>query len=74
MVSMNIYFQPPCHGRGHLPLDQDAQSLIQLVLEYLQVWIFTSSLGNMLPEAFSSSGQTIPILLAFLPSRSVPSL
>jgi len=28
-----IYFQPPCHGQGHLPLDQVAQSPIQPGLE-----------------------------------------
>jgi len=28
--------QPPCHGQGHLPLDQVAQSPIQPGLEHCQ--------------------------------------
>ena len=31
-----IWFQPPCHGQGHLPLDHIAQSPIQSVLEHFQ--------------------------------------
>lgn len=27
------YFQLVCHGQGHLPVDQDAQGLIQTGLE-----------------------------------------
>jgi len=33
-----IWFQPPCHEQGHLPLDQVAQSSIQLGLEHCQGW------------------------------------
>jgi len=31
-----IWFQPPCHEQGHLPLDQVAQSSIQPDLEHCQ--------------------------------------
>jgi len=31
-----IQFQPPCHGQGHLPLDQVAQSPIQPGLGHCQ--------------------------------------
>jgi len=31
-----IQFQPPCHGQGHLPLDQVAQSLSQPGPEHFQ--------------------------------------
>jgi len=31
-----IWFQLPCHGQGHLPLDQVARSPIQPGLEHLQ--------------------------------------
>jgi len=31
-----IWFQPPCHKQGHLPLDQVAQSSIQHGLEHFQ--------------------------------------
>jgi len=31
-----IWVQPPCHERGHLPLDQAAQSSIQPGLEHFQ--------------------------------------
>jgi len=31
-----IWFQPPCHKQGHLPLDQVAQSSIQPGLEHFQ--------------------------------------
>ena len=30
------YFQPLCHGQGHLPLDQVAQSPVQPGLEHFQ--------------------------------------
>jgi len=33
-----IQFQPPCHGQGHQPPDQAAQSHIQPGLECLWVW------------------------------------
>ena len=32
----DIWFQPPCHGQGHLPLEQGAQSSIQPGLEHCQ--------------------------------------
>jgi len=31
-----ISFQPPCHGQGHLPVDQVAQSPVQPGLEHCQ--------------------------------------
>jgi len=31
-----IWFQPPCHEQGHLPLDQAAQSSIQPAFEHCQ--------------------------------------
>jgi len=31
-----IWFQLPCHGQGHLPLEQGAQSSIQPGLEHFQ--------------------------------------
>lgn len=31
-------FEPSYHWQGRLPLDQDAQSTIQLVLEHCQKW------------------------------------
>jgi len=31
-----IWFQPPCHEQGHLPLDEVAQSSIQPGLEHCQ--------------------------------------
>jgi len=31
-----IWFKPPCHGQGHLPLDEVAQSPIQPGLEHSQ--------------------------------------
>ena len=33
-----IWFQPPCHGQGHLPLDQVAESPIQTGLECIKGW------------------------------------
>jgi len=45
-----IWFQPPCHEQGHLPLDQVAQSSIQPGLEHFQeggIYIF--------------SGQPVPV-------------
>ncbi|EOA97032.1 hypothetical protein Anapl_17450, partial [Anas platyrhynchos] len=41
---------PPCHGLGHLPLDQVAQSPIQPGLEHLQGW-----------GTHSFSGQPVPV-------------
>jgi len=31
--TLQITFHPPCHGQGHLPLDQVAQSPVQPDLE-----------------------------------------
>jgi len=45
-----IKFQPPCHGQGHLPLDQVAQSPIQPGLEHCQ--------GG---DSHSFSGQPVPV-------------
>jgi len=41
-----IEFQPPCHGQGHQPLDQTAQSPIQPGLECLQGWGVHNLLGQ----------------------------
>jgi len=45
-----IWFQPPCHEHGHLPLDQVAQSSIQPGLEHCQ--------GG---GTHSFSGQPVPV-------------
>jgi len=45
-----IWFQPPCHEQGHLPLDQVAWSSIQPGLEYFQ--------GG---SSHSFSGQPVPV-------------
>jgi len=45
-----IWFQPPCHGQGHLPPDQVAQSPIQPGLEHCQ--------GG---DSHSFSGQPVPV-------------
>uniref|UniRef100_A0A8C3PLQ6 Uncharacterized protein n=1 Tax=Calidris pygmaea TaxID=425635 RepID=A0A8C3PLQ6_9CHAR len=45
-----IEFQTPCHGQGHLPLDQVAQSPIQPGLEHLQGW-----------GSHNFSGQPVPV-------------
>jgi len=45
-----IFFQPPCHGQGHLPLDQVAQSPVQAGLEHLQE-------GGI----YNFSGQPVPM-------------
>jgi len=37
----------PCHGQGHLPPDQFAQSLVQPGLEHFQEGAATASLGNL---------------------------
>ena len=42
--------QPPCHGQGHLPLDQVAQSPIQPGLGHCQGW-----------GSHSLSGQPVPV-------------
>ena len=42
-----IQLQPPCHGQGHLPLDQAAQSLIHPDLEHFQGGLSTISPGNL---------------------------
>jgi len=39
--------QGPCHGQGHLPLDQVAQSPIQPGLEHSQGGASTAPLGNL---------------------------
>jgi len=45
-----IWFQHPCHGQGHLPLDQAAPISIQPGLEHCQ--------GG---GSHSFSGQTVPV-------------
>jgi len=59
----------PCHGQGHLPLDQVAQSPIQPGLELLQGGASTASLGNLL--------QCLTTLIVknffFIPSLNLPS-
>ena len=45
-----IQFQPPCHGQGHLPLDQVAQSPVQPGVEHCQ--------GGC---SHSFSGQPVPV-------------
>jgi len=45
-----IWFQPPCHGQGHLPLAQAIQSPIQPGLEHCQ--------GG---GSHSFSGQPVPV-------------
>jgi len=42
-----IWFQPPCDEQGHLPLDQVAQSSIQLALNTAREGAATASLGNL---------------------------
>jgi len=42
--------QPPCHGQGHLPLDQVAQISIQPRLEPFWGW-----------DIYSFSGQPVPV-------------
>jgi len=42
-----IEFQPPCHGQGHLKLEQVAQSPIQPGLERFQWWGTMTPLGNL---------------------------
>jgi len=46
-TSKFIWFQPPCHGQGHLSLDQVAQSSIHPGLEGFQEGAATASLGNI---------------------------
>ena len=43
------WFQPPCRGQGHLPLDQVVQSPVQPGLEHCQGGASTASLGNLCP-------------------------
>ncbi|KAK4827689.1 hypothetical protein QYF61_020823 [Mycteria americana] len=45
-----IFFQPTCHGPGHLPLDQVAQSPIQPGLECFQRWGIHSFSGQPVPS------------------------
>ncbi|KAK4822675.1 hypothetical protein QYF61_019042 [Mycteria americana] len=45
-----IWFQAPCHGQGHLPLDQVAQSPIQPGLEHFQGWDIHSFSGQPVPS------------------------
>jgi len=42
-----IWFQPPCHGQRHLPLDQVAQSPIHLALNTARDGAATDSLDNL---------------------------
>ncbi|NXN59955.1 POGZ protein, partial [Rynchops niger] len=44
-----IQFHPPCHGQGHLPLDQVAQSPIQPGLKTFQGWGFHPRSGQPVP-------------------------
>jgi len=44
-----ILFQPPCHGQGHLPLHQVAQSPVQAGLEHIQRVGMHSFAGQPLP-------------------------
>jgi len=44
-----ILFQAPCHGQGHLPLDQVAQSPMQPGLEHFQGGGIHSSSGQPVP-------------------------
>ncbi|CAN0052273.1 unnamed protein product [Bubo scandiacus] len=42
-----IWFQPPCHGQGHLPLDQVLKALSNLALNTAREGAATASLGNL---------------------------
>ena len=44
-----IWFQPRCHGQGHLPLDQVAQSPIQPGVEQFNGWGIHSLSGQPVP-------------------------
>ena len=44
-----ISFQLPCHGQGHLPLDQVAQSPIQPDFDHFQGWGIHSFSGQPVP-------------------------
>jgi len=37
-ILKNHLVQPPCNEQGHLPLDQIAQSIIQLDVEHFHGW------------------------------------
>jgi len=53
----NTSFQTPCHGQGHLSLDQAAQSHIQLALEHVQGVGIHSSSGQLVPVPHPCHGK-----------------
>jgi len=52
-----IWFQPPCHGQGQLPLDQVAQSSIQPGLEHCQGWGSHNFSGQLVPVFHHPHGE-----------------
>ena len=52
-----IWFQPPCHEQGHLPLDQVAQSSIQPGLERCQGGGIHSFSGQPVPVFHHPHGE-----------------
>ena len=62
-----IWFQPPCHGQGHLPLDQVAQSPIQPGLEHCQGWGSHNFPGQPVPMPHHPHSEE---LLPYIKSKS----
>jgi len=57
-----ISFQYPCHGQGHLPLDQVGQSPIQPGLKQFQGWGIASIAGKKLQNCSQCSQNTHKII------------
>jgi len=58
-TTMIIEFQPPCHGQGHQPPDQAAQSHIQPGLERIQGWGIHNLLGQPVPVLHHPLGEKL---------------
>jgi len=59
-TSNTIQFNFPCHGQGHLPLDQVAHGPIQSELEQLQrcgIHCFSEQQASMPHHPFSKGGE-----------------
>jgi len=57
-----IWFQPPCHEQGHLPLDQVAQSSIQPGLEHCQGGSIHSFSGQPVPVPHHPHGKELLVV------------
>jgi len=68
---MIIWFQPPCHEQGHLPLDQVSQSSIQPGLEHFQGGGIHNFSGEPVPVFYHPHGEEFLPKEEFFVSRII---